>query len=300
MEMPGNPHRPGAQSPLVAVRRPHAGIILGSLVALLAFGCESSSGSQVTSPDAVGMTDTMAPYYTDGQTTLYEVQTPVHLPIRAPNGTLPTGSGAPFPNAPFVAASDIRTEIRYTISNLDNAKHTVELLIDPWNEFVRYKPGIQIVSDEQTTPDLSGFDKFFVLEPKARIQGTLTPDDTRELAVDLATCYNINANPPMGMNGMPDTTNGNALFNHVMSIQNRSNGYDPLIAPYIPKVIPGMIGFDLGLRTEEQANIAVEVQVDVTDLSDAQNRVIQPGSSDAPMAMPTTLLQPPKVVATGP
>ena len=54
------------------------------LLALALFGC-SSSDSQVTHPSVVGMTDTTPAYYSDGNTTLYEVQVPVTIPMRMPD-----------------------------------------------------------------------------------------------------------------------------------------------------------------------------------------------------------------------
>src|SRR5678815_3503634 len=115
-------------------------------------------------------TDTTPPYYDVGETTLYEVQTPVQMPMRAPNASEQAQLG-PAPtylasfgaqSAPWIKADDVQTTIRFTITNLDDTKHAFELLIDPWNPYVKYKPGIEIVSDEETLPDLSGFDRYYI------------------------------------------------------------------------------------------------------------------------------------------
>ena len=67
---------------------------------------------------------------------------------------------------------------------------------------------------------------------------------------------------------------------------------DPLITRYIPKVIAGLTGFDLGLRTSgEQANVAVEIVVDITDLNG--NRVIPTGGSEKPIGEPSRTIEPP-------
>jgi hypothetical protein len=301
MEKPGNPLSSWELAPHPAGRRPHLSLLLA--VPVLAAACATTDANQVTQPSVLGMTDQMPPYYSDGQLTLYQVQVPVTMPMRAPNGTLPTASDPAFPNPPFITIDDVKSEIRYTITNLDNTKHTIELLIDPWNEFVRYKPGIQIVSDEQTTPDLSGRDKLMVLDPLQRIQGTFTSDDTREVAIDLATVMELQA-CYITMSGCTSTAtidpmaSVNGLFNHAFNVQNNSTGYDPLLAPFRLKLVPALIGFDLGLRSDSPENIAVEVQVDVTDTSSAGNRVLTPGSTDqTAMPMPTTILAPPKVKA---
>ena len=70
----------GLTTPIHGGWRPR---ILGyaPLLALaLAAACSNSSTDQVTRPVSVGMNSTMAPYYSDGQITLYEAQTPVTLP----------------------------------------------------------------------------------------------------------------------------------------------------------------------------------------------------------------------------
>jgi hypothetical protein len=257
-------------------------------LALLALGAASCAGTdedQVTQPSVVGMTDKIAPLYSDGEVSLYQVQTPVRLPLRKPTDAerAALGKADPFPRAPFLKASDLRIEIRFTLSNLDDKPHAVELLVDPWNEFVRYRPRIT-VGEEEVTPDFSGYDRFYILPPKSRTQGTLNSDDTFELAVDLATAEVLIAAPPPG-------ANLNGMVNHLFNIQNRSNAYDPLINPHVPKVVPGMIGFDLGLRSYEPGNVAVEVIVDVQDLNG--DRATPPDDSSQQFGVPGRLLSPP-------
>jgi len=260
--------------------------LAGSLACLLAASCANNDANQVDPPTAVAMNDKVAPAYQDGETTIYQVQTPVQLPVRKPTADEAKGLGKsePYPHAPFLLASDLRIEIRFTLSNLDDKEHAVELLVDPWNEFVRYRPKVEVINDEETQPDFSGFDKFFLLPPKSRVQGALTPDDTQELEIDLATVEGIAAKPPTGADA-----NVNGLFNHVFNIQNRSNAKDPLIAPYLPKVVPGLTGFDLGLRSGEAANVAVEVIVDVQDLNGNRSTT----TVQQEMGVPSAELQPP-------
>lgn len=294
-------------APRVAGPRPH--LLAVGLAALVGSACAATDGNQVTSPSVLGMNDQTPPYFSDGQTTIYQVQIPVKMPVRAPTQVERDALSKQdplWPRAPFVGVNDIRTEIRYTLTNLDDHTNNVEILVDPWNEFIHYKPGIQIVSDEQTTPDFSGWDKFIPLHAKQRLQGTITADDTREIAIDLATVFNLAKVIP------PTDANLNSYFNHAFNLQNRSTGYDPLIRWAIPgpSDVPAMIGFDLGLRTFDVANIAIEVQVDVVDTSSDQNKLIRAGTTlcagspgesqpspnlcDATMRMPQTILQTPK------
>ncbi len=297
--------RSGVCTPNAAVARPHLLPIVSGmwLLAAMLSACSGAS-SQVTHPDIVGMTDTTAPYYSDGNITIYEVQIPVTMPMRAPDakqaatlGAAPsylTSFGATV--APWILVGDVQTTITYTITNLDNASNTVELLIDPWNPYVKYMPGVEIVSDDETLPDLSGYDQLYVLGPMQRLVGTIIPDDTYALALELATVMNISVVDPTD-------PNGNGLFNHTFNLQNRSTAADPdpLIAQYIPAApaIPAMIGFNLGLRSYTPMNVAVEVTVDVQDMTGGKVLPAN-GQLDAdnqPLPPPAGTLAPPKVTA---
>jgi hypothetical protein len=293
--------RLGAMAPTLAAARPHVLPLLSAMCLLAAVGC--TQDSQVTKPTIVGMTDTTPPYYNVGQTTLYEVQVPVTMPMRAPNAAEAAQLG-PAPaylasfgatTAPWIKVDDIQTTIRFTLTNLDDAQHAVELLLDPWNPEVKYQPGVEIVNADVTAPDLSGYDRFYILDKKERLVGTIVPDDTRELAMDLATVMDIQFADP----GDPDA---NGMFNHTFNLQNRSGDNDPLIAPYIqqPQDVPAMIGFTLGLRSSDPMNVAVEVTVDVQDITG--NKVLPPDGTldqnNQPLPPPAGVLQPPKVVAT--
>src|SRR5215469_7266387 len=76
------------------------------LLLVLAAACSDNSTNQQTKPVELGMTNTMAPYYSDQQLTLYEAQLPVKLPVRKPTGTELSAlakpiPGTPYPRAPF-------------------------------------------------------------------------------------------------------------------------------------------------------------------------------------------------------
>jgi hypothetical protein len=292
----------GARAPISAGLRPHVLPLVSGMWLLAAMISACSGDSQVGRPSVVAMTDTTPPYYQAGQTTIYEVQVPVQMPMRAPDST-EAGRLGPAPSylasfgastAPWIKVDDVQTTIRFTLTNLDDAKHSFELLIDPWNPYVKYKPGIQIVNADTTEPDLSGYDRFYILDKKQRLVGTIVPDDTRELAMDLATVMNISVLDP----GDPD---GNGLFNHTFNIQNRSNDpNDLLIAKYVPQStdVPAMTGFDLGLRSSEPMNIAVEVTVDVQDIA---GKKVMPAdgtvnADNQPLPAAGATLAPPKVV----
>jgi len=222
------------------------------------------------------------------------VTLPVRKPTSAESKALgPAPSGTPYPHAPFLTVQDESIEVHYTVSNLDSAQHTVWVLIDPWNEFVRYVPGVTVVDADVTVPNL-GYDISFPVPGLSRLEGTITSDDMQEIARKLAAAENVVSqstaiNAAATADGSPDVTD---LVNHIFNPQNRSNTNDPLYTPYIPSVVAGLTGFDLGIRTFEPANVAVEITMDIVDLNG--NRFYAPDDTkDTPLGMPTATLSPP-------
>jgi hypothetical protein len=292
----------GSFAPKAAGASPLGSTLALAIVGLLAQSCAPGGSDQQTPPTDLGMTSKLTtPYYSDMNLTLYEVQTHVRLPVRRPNSADLSGLGAapkgtPYPRAPFLLASDESVEIHYTLSNLDADDHPVWVLFDPWNEFVRYNPGVTVVSDEETIPNF-GYDLEFVVPGMSRLEGDLTSDDTQEMATKLASVMNLMASPlamagPNNPNGYDATTIANNIFNP----QNRSNSNDPLYLPWIPPVIAGLTGFDLGLRAQCDAactppNIAVEITMEVQDLNG--NRFVPQDANDPEMQMPAKTLSPP-------
>jgi hypothetical protein len=292
------------------------------------------------------MTSTTPPYYSVGNTTIYEVQIPVALPVRRPTAAErhamgPAPAGTPYSHAPFLRAEDESVEIHYVLSNVSSTKQTVWLLIDPWNEFVRYRPGITVVNDEVTVPNL-GYEPGgpgFVLEPKSRTEGTITSDDMHEVAIKLASVEKLLASPQAMSAAMPAPPTPSApgytmpsqtpsgpyaagtptagpsppqpyisdnslkmtnLANHIFYASNRSNAGDPQYTPWIPPVIAGVTGFDLGLRTLEKpdcgtattcSTVAVEITISVRDLNG--NRFVAQDTNTEELGMPDTILSPP-------
>lgn len=260
---------------------------IGIAALSLSFAGCATDEQQVIPPVVLGMLDTMGPTYDDGQVQIYETHIPVELPLRRPDDAeRPQGKVDPYPRAPFHLATDTKITARYTLSNLDNEQHTVELLVDPWNEFVRYVPGVQ-QGDEETIPNFSGIDRFFILPPLGRVEGSITPDDFRELARDLGTAMTIQQRPPPADGQFA----GAVLYNRAFNIQNRSSQPDPVLAPFIPQVAAGIVGFDLGLRSYAKAKVAVEVVIDVDD--DHGDRVIPEGDEARRVGRPGNTLTPP-------
>jgi hypothetical protein len=326
----------GRQPPTRVGWRPRI-VPVALLASLVAAACSQSSTFQTTAPVDLGMTASMAPYYSDEELTIYEAQIPVPLPVKRPSasdraslGSAPAGT--PYPHAPWLTVDDESLEVHYTLTNIDPTDHTVWLLIDPWNEFVRWNPGISVVSDEETVPNF-GYDLAFLVPAKSRVEGTITTDDMREIAIKLASVENMLASPQalaaegdggtVGDGGTPPddpnsssmasgTFDPTAVANNIFNPQNRSNGGDPLYTPWIPPVIAGLTGFDLGIRTYGSdttdapdptdggagdggaggggANVAVEITVDVQDLNG--NRFVPADSTEPQLGMPPVTLSP--------
>ncbi len=262
--------------------------LLLTAIVVAAPACASQEDAQVTPPVVLAMTDKIAPFYEDDEVKLYQVSLPVSLPMRRPTDgeRAALGKEAPYGRTPFFKAGDVRVTVRFTLSNLDAQARTVELLLDPWNEVVRYRPGLA-VAGERAAPNPSGIDRYFVLPPRSRIEGILTPDDMRELAIDLATAEAIEAKPPPADGGL----GGPRLYNRAFDVQNRSTVFDPLITPYIPPTIAGLVGFDLGLRARGPMNVAVEIVVDLEDR--VGDRLLPVGSTEKPFGPPGRSLTPP-------
>jgi hypothetical protein len=284
----------GHLAPNPVVHRPLA--VLVTLAASAGAACSNGAADQVTQPVALGMTQDTPAYYDDGQLTLYQVQTPVAFPVRAMTnsdvrsvGAAP--SGTPYPRGVFLRAEYESVEVHYTISNVDTDQHSIWLLVDPWNEFVRWRPGVTVVNDEVTQPNY-GYDLEFVVPGNQRIEGTLTFDDMHEIAIKLASAENLLASPQAMAGSMFNAT---AIANNIFNPANRSNSVpgDALYTPWIPPVVAGLTGFDLGLRTSEKANVAVEITMEVRDLRG--DRFVQQDSSSkqSQMGPPAQVLSPP-------
>lgn len=259
-------------------------------------GC-SSEVTRRLDPAVVAMSDRLAPVYDDGELTIYEAKTGLMLPIIAPRpdqaAALEGQAIDPFERRPWVTDADLQIEVTWTLSNLDPQAHEVWVMFDPWNEFGRYEPAIEINGDEAVR-DLSGIDMLFLLPgvegadgvaPDPRLVGTVTFDDMDELALDFATVFKIirDAVPIDATEDDPRST----LVNNAFNVRNRSYN-SPLLAAYHPGVVPALVGFDFGVRTSEPANVALEILVEMRDRQG--DRVAERGQSVRLLDAPTTVV----------
>ncbi|HLV20489.1 MAG TPA: hypothetical protein VKZ49_06400 [Polyangiaceae bacterium] len=273
-------------------RRSLPAVLVGALTAL---GCGEETTTHSIGPIVLGLSADSEPTYDDGELTLFEVKLPVRLPIAAPRDAdldaLRQVRTEPYGRHPWVTAEQVAVQVSWTLTNLDPEPVDVRLLLDPWNEFGRYWPGLALIDadDAEFLPNLSGYDLQIRLPgttsdpggdaaPKSRVSGTITYDDMQELAVDFATVINVIENPPPPIDGGLDIDPSLTYVNHAFHLENRSHDPRSLIAPYVPQVIAGLTGFDLGLRTFVPANVAIEIVIEVTDQDGGL--VLEPGSSE--------------------
>jgi len=223
------------------------------------------------------------------------IQFPIVAPSQEVAEALWQQQVEPYGRKPWITSEDVRVQLTWTLSNLDEGAHVVELLVDPWNEFGRYWPGLTLVDPDEGEyqPNFSGIDTYYELAgvgegDASRRHGTFTYDDLHELALDFATVMNLIAYPPSeGLCATTEETDGlSACVNH--TFQNHSQT-DYLVMPYFPGVVAGLTGVDIGLRTREPATLAIEVVVELVDRS--ENRVREDGADD-------DLLPPPDNVVT--
>ncbi len=295
---------PGAKRPGTRASSPQfLSLFVGLGCALLAVGCGSQEQARNLQPEQVGMTPDVPPIFDDDEMQLFEVKRGLQFPILDPSPAesdeLNQEVVEPYGRKPWITNKDVKVQLAWTLSNLDEEQRVVELLVDAWNEFGRYYPGMTLIDAEEQTfqPNSSGIDHYYVLEGKSagassRRHGTFTFDDMNELAVDFATVQAMIKNPPPLPNGAqadPDMMVDPlpVYANHAFNFINHSYD-DLLIQPYIPAVIAGLTGVDFGFRTTEKATIALEIQIEVVDLG--RGRVQEAGSSERLLAKTTEVV----------
>jgi hypothetical protein len=268
------------------------------LCAAASIGCGTEDETRILPPEQVAMDASAPTIFNDGETTLFEVKKAVYFPIIAPEGGQPgtqDGVAEPYGRTPWITLEDVRVQLTWTLSNLENRRHNVWLLVDPRTEFGRYWPGLTLVDAEEGEyiPNRSGYEYYYSLEgkgagEKSRRHGTLTYDDMDEVARDFATAMNLIKFPPTTGIGGGALEEGQSpvptYVNHAFHFENRSED-DPLVARWVPSVIAGLTGVDIGLRTSDTGEtpgadpdvpvapkLALEVVVEITDLGSGKVR----------------------------
>lgn len=244
---------------------------------VLAVGCQSEATFVEDGTVGFALTEDTPPLVETEEAALYLVEYRVELPIRYPGDEAMQlrremageYENLPFDRLPWVDRDDLAIEIDYTIANMDDAPHgIVAVTANGINEFHEYVPGFTI-DEEEVIVDYAGWERIHALEPLERQTWTIREEELDEVAVDLATV----------VNGAPNS-------NQIVYFENQSKN-DVRSQPYIPPVIPGLIGVRLGIRTEEAANLVIEASVRVRESS---SRLIE--GDDAPLEVTPVIFRP--------
>jgi hypothetical protein len=243
---------------LFGVLRRLGGSIPLLLLSLLALACNDER-RYVGDPQVVqvAITGETMPALASEEAAVFIVEQRIELPIREPSETvladLQTAAGKyeglPFPRMPWVSRDDLAVSVDFALYNLDADSHDVTVTLNGFNEFDEYVPGVNVVDDEVVI-DFSQWERLYRLEGKQRLARTIREEELDEAAVDLATV----------VNGAPSS-------NQVVYFENLSDR-DPRSRMFIPKVVPGLGGFRIGLRTTEAGNVLLEATVKVREAED--------------------------------
>ncbi len=205
--------------------------------------------------------------------TLFLVETRVELPIRRPEeGELRAlrQEGLPFPRRSFVALGDLELEVGFTLRNTSDEAAIVAVVIDGFNEFHEYVPGIAI-EDDEAIADYAQWERTFELEPLTTIQGIVREEEMDEVAIDLATV----------VNGAPSS-------NRIVHPQTQS-ALDAESMMYRPAHVPGLMGFRLGLRAPAPSRVLLEATVRIQDPAEALVQEGRPFRAEPEQFMPVRL-----------
>ncbi len=201
--------------------------------------------------------DTEPAFVGDEGDALYVVERRVELSVRAPTeGELDVRQaavadfpGLPFWRMPWVERGDIELGVDFTVSNLDDEEHDIDVIINGANEFHEYVPGVVTV-DDVPVPLHSQWERRFTIGARERLSRTVREEELDEVAVDLATV----------VNGAPNS-------DRIVYFENKSYR-DERSKQYIPEVIPGLVALRLGLRATSAAPILLEATIRMRDVGD--------------------------------
>jgi hypothetical protein len=218
----------------------------------------------------IALTETTPAAFAVEDTVLFVVEERIELDVAAPTDlaledlrVAAERFELPFPRLPWVERDDLGIQVDFVLYNLDDEEREVAVIVNGFNEFHEYQPGVTVIDDEAVV-DYAQWERLYALEAQQRMTRTLREEDFDEIAVDLATV----------VNGAPNS-------NEVVFFENKSSD-DPRAEPYIPVVVPGLVGFRLGLRANAAANVLLEATVRVRDRNE---RLIDDGE-DVLVAMP--------------
>jgi hypothetical protein len=219
------------------------------LLLCLAGACVLEEQRYVIESEAVALTaDTAPAFVTEDDDEIFIVTRDFELPITPPKNSdldkltaQAEGRELPFPRLPWVERGDMELQLSYTLANQGDTDVLAAVILNGRNEFNVYTP---------TAEDFNQWERRFALKPKERVHGVVTELELDEIATDLAT-----------------VVNGAPISNLVVHFQSQS-GRDDRVAPYIPSVIPGLVGLTAGIMTTQAADVVLEISIRAQDHGD--------------------------------
>ncbi len=177
---------------------------------------------------------------------IYQVQTSVIVPL-IDRPAIEGAAVKPYPRPIWYTSADLRLQLTYVITNLEDKPRSIELLVDGWNEFIRYTPLVTIDDEGNVNADRSMVDRRILLPAKGRVVGTVSFDDFERMALELGII----------MNGAPNPFHVVEPHTEIFT--------DIQTKPFIPTVTAGLTGFDLNVRSLGPAKLALEATLEVDD-----------------------------------
>ena len=252
----------------------------------LATGCLSEQrfmAPEGGGPWVIAIEETTPAFFESEDGNLYMVEQRVEIDFREPTpeeaaelGNL-AGMSVPWSTLPYVRRGDIEVQIDWTLSNVSESTLQTEIIVNGFNEFDEYNPGVQIVDDE-VLADFSQWERSIRLGPGERRSGTIREEELDEVAVDLAT-----------------VVNGVTNANQIVYFENQSD-HDRRAQMFMPDVIPALTGVRVGLRSDAAEPVVLEITVRVRD----ERQVLVQGE-EIPWTLPTpALFSPADVMVVAP
>jgi hypothetical protein len=220
---------------------------LAALVALI--GCVEEQRYVVENRAFALTPDAPAAFTSEDGDELFIVTAPYTFPISPPSSeqlaalrARINGTNLLFPRMPWVEDGAIDYTLDFVVQNSDAKRANVLIGLDGRSEFTEYAPA--------PPNDFHQWERRLSLAPGERVTGSVSTLELHEIAVDLATV----------VNGAP---NSNLV---VQTISQSSR--DERVAPYIPGVIPGLVGIVASITSSAAQAITVELSVRAEDHND--------------------------------
>lgn len=207
---------------------------------------------------ALAFSEDAEPFAEAREGSLFIVETPLEIPIRAPREDEAQALGE---GAYWAHRGDFELELSYSVRNLDTARsHMVSVTLNGVNPGYVYQPGFS-VDEGEIFPDYAQWERTFILGPGETRSGIVREEEVDEIAVDLAA-----------LSSSPECQ---AIATRIVHPTNQADR-DPQSIACVPEDIPSLVAIQLGLRAvaDVPPPIVLEVSARARNIHD---RLAAPG-----------------------